>query len=483
MTKNQKFVPITGLDNLSEEEKQAYYINCCEYYGIPAELNLLQFMWLDSNDGTGEKHLVLYAKRGATDLMRGTHGISVDEIKETLGDGFVIFTAKGHDKTGRTDIAVGSANLKGLSGKHLDNALMTAQTRATRRLTLQFVGGGLLDESEVQALVGGTVKTADAPVGPVGAAPVVQPSAAVGHEVMTPRDKEFENIVVKTMFSPDPPFEVEYVDPDKSRCKECGSSFNVHLTKCSAFKSPQIPTQPEPPVPVSSAAPTQEPLATQAQAPSEEPKKRRRRRTVSLEQPVPDATKPFTPEQFGAASPEVVPVLEPTVPNSGTLNSAQLASREALAKVTIPDDQIAQLEAELATLRAKKAYQDVYNSQKAAVENSGKNESVVQSAPPQPVVAIPGLPTEAQTKEFKARLFKYTNDVLRKGNMKGSEGIGGVEYKVRAFIRLMFPQTQEQKNLTVDQWSAFLGYMDTKHEELGPEGLVKLINEKIGAKE
>jgi len=126
----QKFVPLTGLDNLSETEKHDYYVNCCAHYGIPAELNLLQFMWLDSNDGTGEKHLVLYAKRGATDLMRGVHGISVDEIKETLGDGFVMFTAKGHDKTGRTDVAVGSANLKGLSGKHLDNALMTAQTRA-----------------------------------------------------------------------------------------------------------------------------------------------------------------------------------------------------------------------------------------------------------------------------------------------------------------------------------------------------------------
>ena len=461
----KKFVPITGLDNLSEAEKHEYYINCCEYYGVPAELNLLQFMWLDSNDGTGEKHLVLYAKRGATDLMRGVHGISVDSIEQTLGDGFVIFTAKGHDKTGRTDVAVGSANIKNLGGRHLDNAIMTAQTRATRRLTLQFVGGGLLDESEVQALVGGTVKTSDVSVGPVGAAPVVQPSAAVGHEVTTPKDKEFENIVVKTMFSPDPPFEVEYVDPAKSRCSECGSSFGVHLMTCSQFKSP---IKPESPSPVSSAAPTSEPLATQTQAPSEEPKKRRRRRTVSLEQP-------------GALKIEEsdnIPC-DASAPNLGTPTEAQLAARAALATVppvveTDEDREIREAEERLAKLKASRVL---------TIPSAAPIETKVETPPVSSPIVIPGLPTEAQTKEFKTRLFKYTNDVLRKGNMKGSEGIGGVEYKVRAFIRLMFPNTQEQKNLTIDQWNAFLGYMDTKYEELGAEGLVKLINEKIGAKE
>ena len=30
--------------------------------------------------------------------------------------------------------------------------------------------------------------------------------------------------------------EIEYVDPADSRCEECGSSFGVHLVKCSNFK-------------------------------------------------------------------------------------------------------------------------------------------------------------------------------------------------------------------------------------------------------
>ena len=93
-----------------------------------------------------------------------------------------------------------------------------------------------------------------------------------------------------------------------------------------------------------------------------------------------------------------------------------------------------------------------------------------------------GMPTEEQAKEYKTRLSNYV-DVLNKGGMKPSEIIGGAPYKLRAFVRVFFPQTPEQKNLTVDQWNAFFGYLDGKHEELGAEGLVKLINEKLGVKE
>jgi hypothetical protein len=35
----------------------------------------------------------------------------------------------------------------------LDDSIMTAQTRSTRRMTLQFVGGGVLDESEVNQAI------------------------------------------------------------------------------------------------------------------------------------------------------------------------------------------------------------------------------------------------------------------------------------------------------------------------------------------
>lgn len=33
--------------------------------------------------------------------------------------------------------------------------------------------------------------------------------------------------------------EIEYIDPADSRCEECGSSFGVHLMKCSKWHSPR----------------------------------------------------------------------------------------------------------------------------------------------------------------------------------------------------------------------------------------------------
>ena len=438
----QKFVPLTGLDNLSETEKHDYYVNCCAHYGIPAELNLLQFMWLDSNDGTGEKHLVLYAKRGATDLMRGVHGISVDEIKETLGDGFVMFTAKGHDKTGRTDVAVGSANLKGLSGKHLDNALMTAQTRASRRLTLQFVGGGLLDESEVQALVGGAV-SASAPVGVVSALPTVAPSTAIGKDATSVDPKEL--------------FSKEIIDVAKTVQDDFNKVF-----------------------------PSAEPV--------EEPKKRRGRRRKSevdlgsgtadserYQGPPGDLLKMNERRELPRTEPlksiedityETIRANEPT--------AAQQAARDALIKIPSAaveeDDEVKKLEEALAKARAKKI-----TEVKMALTASEPTLSIPQPEPEKSVLKK-GMPTEEQAKEYKTRLSNYV-DVLNKGGMKPSEIIGGAPYKLRAFVRMFFPQTPEQKNLTVDQWNAFFGYLDGKHEELGAEGLVKLVNEKLGVKE
>jgi hypothetical protein len=35
-------------------------------------------------------------------------------------------------------------------------------------------------------------------------------------------------------------FEIEYVDPDKDKCEECGCGFGVHLVKCSKFRDPRL---------------------------------------------------------------------------------------------------------------------------------------------------------------------------------------------------------------------------------------------------
>ncbi len=145
---NEKFFLTRNLNNLNEEEKKVYYLRACEYFNLPPELNLLYLGWMESGDGT--RNLVLAATKGATDIIRGRQGITTVDLKMENMFGCVNFTAVGQNGKGRIERAIGSCSVEGLRGRALEVAIMTAQTRATRRMTLQFLGGGLLDETEFE---------------------------------------------------------------------------------------------------------------------------------------------------------------------------------------------------------------------------------------------------------------------------------------------------------------------------------------------
>ncbi|MEK9723282.1 MAG: hypothetical protein VW405_07335 [Rhodospirillaceae bacterium] len=68
-----------------------------------------------------------------------------------MDDVFVV-TAIAADKTGRTDAATGAVAIGNLTGESLANALMKAETKAKRRVTLSLCGLGMLDESEVETI-------------------------------------------------------------------------------------------------------------------------------------------------------------------------------------------------------------------------------------------------------------------------------------------------------------------------------------------
>lgn len=135
------------LEELSNEERAEYNARFCEHLGIPSNLGLLKYFY--ANNIEGRRTLILYATRGATDIIRGNRGITVDSLDQVNGEGFVNFTARAHDASGRYEMATGAAGTTDLKGEKLANAIMSAQTKALRRVTLQFVGGGLLDESEI----------------------------------------------------------------------------------------------------------------------------------------------------------------------------------------------------------------------------------------------------------------------------------------------------------------------------------------------
>jgi hypothetical protein len=147
----KKFIPMYDLSALTEQQKQDYVVALCEHLEIPPELNLVRLIWDD--DGSTSRKQVAYVLKGGTDIIRANRKITTKSLTNVVLGGAVVFTCTGEDGNGRQEIAVGSKSIDGLQGKALDDSIMTAQTRSTRRMTLQFVGGGVLDESEVNQAI------------------------------------------------------------------------------------------------------------------------------------------------------------------------------------------------------------------------------------------------------------------------------------------------------------------------------------------
>lgn len=166
-------VLITGdLAALSPDQRVFYYREVC----ASLELNPLTkpFDYLSLNS-----KLVLYANRSCTDQLRASRRIEVTKLERERADDLAIVTAYGRDRTGRQDSAIGAVNIKNLQGEALANALMKAETKAKRRLTLSLSGLGLLDEVEVDAVPGAWRVSVDPTTGEItdGLAPERAPKS------------------------------------------------------------------------------------------------------------------------------------------------------------------------------------------------------------------------------------------------------------------------------------------------------------------
>lgn len=170
------------LGKLSNEAREQYLRDASVYFKLDPNLNALDTIWMPDDRGTNK--LVAYARKGTTDILRGIHGIDVMSLVKEDGPGYVAFTATGKDKLGRQEIAMGAHSIAGLMGERHAYAVMTAQTRALRRLTLQFVGGGLLDSSEVNDQTNNAAAKAELAGSPmVMPAPQVPVTSAPGKDI------------------------------------------------------------------------------------------------------------------------------------------------------------------------------------------------------------------------------------------------------------------------------------------------------------
>lgn len=141
----EKVIGSGDLSAMKPEDRVAFYWRVCESTGLNPLTRPFEFISLNGK-------LTLYAKRDATDQLRRLNGVTVTKLERDRSDDLMTVTAHGRDRQGREDSAIGAVSIKGLGGEALANALMKAETKAKRRLTLSLVGLGFLDESEVDGI-------------------------------------------------------------------------------------------------------------------------------------------------------------------------------------------------------------------------------------------------------------------------------------------------------------------------------------------
>lgn len=199
-------VLISGdLRDLTAEERLTYYKSVCESIGLNPLTQPLDYIVLNGK-------LRLYAKKDATDQLRRLYDISVEDLKHDFREqiGLYIVTASGQNKSNRSDMSTGAVNIKGLSGEALANAIMKAETKAKRRLTLSLCGLGMLDETEIESAqdVHHPASVTPAPVLP--SVPKVDQTPAEGKQ--EPRPGEVINAVPQ---NPEPVITTGKVSPSE----------------------------------------------------------------------------------------------------------------------------------------------------------------------------------------------------------------------------------------------------------------------------
>lgn len=414
------------LNTASNEQLDQYRATVAKTMNI--DPMMLDYLWMNDPE-TGLRNRVLYAKRGACEILRHELKVSVTALVMSESEGLVTFMATGTVPSGRQEMAVGSAYIEGLRGDKKAHGIMTAQTRAVRRLTLQFVTGGILDETEVQAQTDVQIAPAASGATLAGSPMVIPPSPQTAPASAPGRD-----------ITPAPAPEVAPQSPEE---------FSATQQALRDEAKAQLLAKP----PVS--APVETPAPSETAAPAKVKRTRKPRNTVSIASP-------------------------------GQQTEMPVGHIDAQGKVSEPPATVSRQEGAVST--GDKVIPPVAEKistpvPPAPVPQSG--EVAVEKAQPVPAQAPVALPPTAalspeKTTEFKNRLRVYSNDVLPKGGMLPSDGIGGVTMKLRKFASVHTGAT-DTTALGLAQWEDLFDFLDNYVQKNGASELVKYIDKAIGA--
>jgi len=141
-----------GISGLNSEQKVTYYRIFCENVGLNPAMTPFNFIKLNGRE-------TLYCGRSGVQQLCQKYGVSHRIISREIVKDIVYAVSCRAELKGRQTESIGAVPLtdaKGnmMTGDALSNAMMKAETKAKRRSTLDLLGLGMLDESEIDSIPG-----------------------------------------------------------------------------------------------------------------------------------------------------------------------------------------------------------------------------------------------------------------------------------------------------------------------------------------
>lgn len=139
------------LSKLQPNDRVIYYKGYCERLGLDPFTKPFEILRLQGRE-------TLYLTRSGAQQLNKLHGVSHSITSRQLIESAGIYevTARATLENGRYTESIAAVSVQGQKGEQYCNSIMKAETKAKRRSTLDLLGLGVLDETEVQSIVSTT---------------------------------------------------------------------------------------------------------------------------------------------------------------------------------------------------------------------------------------------------------------------------------------------------------------------------------------
>lgn len=180
------------LSKLDPAQRVLYYRKVCESAGLNPFTRPFDYIMLNGK-------LTLYAKKDATEQLRKINGVSIESLETIVMEDLYIVKATAKTKDGRTDVATGAVTIGHLKGDAKANAIMKAETKAKRRVTLSISGLGWVDETEIESIPNAEKVKIDLETGEIDYAKITQDQAKELEMILGDCDLSYRNWVTTSL--------------------------------------------------------------------------------------------------------------------------------------------------------------------------------------------------------------------------------------------------------------------------------------------